>query len=75
MRAGYFPWMLVESWLHRAARTRPNAIALRAEDGVLRYAELLEAATLVAQRLSALGVVPGALSRCATSVAASSSSA
>ena len=51
--------MLVESWLHRAARTRPNAIALRAEDGVLRYAELLEAATLVAQRLSALGVVPG----------------
>src|SRR5918998_3449865 len=59
MRAGYFPWMLVESWLHRAARTRPDAIALRAEDGVLRYGELLEAATLVAQRLSALGVVPG----------------
>jgi O-succinylbenzoic acid--CoA ligase len=59
MRAGYFPWMLVESWLARAARTRPDAIALRAEDGALRYAELLAGATLVAQRLSALGVVPG----------------
>jgi O-succinylbenzoic acid--CoA ligase len=51
--------MLVESWLHRAARTRPAAIALRAEDGVLRYAELHDAATLAAQRLSALGVRPG----------------
>jgi o-succinylbenzoate---CoA ligase len=59
MRAGYFPWMLVESWLHRAARTRPDAIALRAEDGMLRYGGLLEAATRAAQRLSALGVVPG----------------
>ncbi len=51
--------MLVESWLHRAARTRPDAIALRAEDGVLRYGELLAAATAAAQRLSALGVRPG----------------
>ena len=51
--------MLVESWLARAARTRPDAIALRAEDGVLRYGELLEAATAAAQRLSALGVAPG----------------
>jgi o-succinylbenzoate---CoA ligase len=59
MRAGYFPWMLVESWLRRAARTRPDAIALRAEDGVLRYGELDDAATLAAQRLSALGVAPG----------------
>jgi len=59
MRAGYFPWMLVESWLVRAARTRPDAIALRAEDGVVRYGQLLTAATLAAQRLSALGVAPG----------------
>ena len=51
--------MLVESWLVRAARTRPDAIALRAEDGVLRYGELQEAATLAAQRLSALGVRAG----------------
>ena len=51
--------MLVESWLHRAARSRPEAIALRAEDGVMRYAELHEAATLAAQRLSALGVAAG----------------
>jgi O-succinylbenzoic acid--CoA ligase len=51
--------MHVESWLQRAARTRPDAIALRAEDGALRYGELLEAATLAAQRLSALGVRPG----------------
>jgi len=51
--------MLVESWLHRAARTRPDAIALRADDGVLRYGDLYEAATLAAQRLSALGVRPG----------------
>ncbi|CAA9533355.1 MAG: O-succinylbenzoic acid--CoA ligase [uncultured Solirubrobacteraceae bacterium] len=51
--------MLVESWLARAARTRPAAIALRAEDGVLRYGELHEAAIAAAQRLSALGVAPG----------------
>lgn len=51
--------MLVESWLHRAARTRPQAIAVRAEDGVLRYGDLLQAATVAAQRLSALGVTPG----------------
>ena len=51
--------MHVEAWLVRATRTRPDAIALRAEDGVLRYEELLEAATLAAQRLSALGVTPG----------------
>ena len=51
--------MLVESWLVRAARLRPDAIALRAEDGVLRHGELLEAATLAAQRLTALGVRPG----------------
>jgi O-succinylbenzoic acid--CoA ligase len=51
--------MLVEAWLHRAARTRPDAVALRADDGALTYAELHDAATLAAQRLSALGVRPG----------------
>jgi O-succinylbenzoic acid--CoA ligase len=51
--------MLVEAWLHRAARTHPDVVALRAEDGALTYAELHAAATLVAQRLSALGVRPG----------------
>jgi O-succinylbenzoic acid--CoA ligase len=51
--------MLVEAWLHRAARTRPDAVALRADDGALTYAELHGAATLAAQRLSALGVRPG----------------
>ena len=51
--------MLVEAWLHRAARTRPDVVALRADDGALTYAELHAAATLAAQRLSALGVRPG----------------
>lgn len=51
--------MLVESWLARAARARPGAIALRAEDGTLRYDELHDGATLAARRLSALGVRPG----------------
>jgi O-succinylbenzoic acid--CoA ligase len=51
--------MLVEAWLHRAARTRPDTVALRADDGALTYAELHDAATLAAQRLSALGVQPG----------------
>lgn len=51
--------MLVESWLQRAARTRPDLVALRADDGALTYGELHEAATLVAQRLGALGVRPG----------------
>ncbi len=51
--------MLVEAWLHRAARTRPAAVALRADDGALTYAELHDAATLAARRLSALGVRPG----------------
>ncbi len=51
--------MLVESWLARAARTRPEAVALRAEDGSATYAELHAAAVLAAQRLSALGVRPG----------------
>ncbi|MDP1846519.1 MAG: AMP-binding protein [Solirubrobacteraceae bacterium] len=51
--------MLVEAWLHRAARTRPDHVALRADDGALTYGELYAAATLAARRLSALGVRPG----------------
>jgi O-succinylbenzoic acid--CoA ligase len=51
--------LIVESWLHRAARTRPGHVALRADDGALTYAELDAAATLAAQRLRALGVGPG----------------
>jgi O-succinylbenzoic acid--CoA ligase len=51
--------LIVESWLHRAARTRPDHAALRADDGALTYAELDAAATLAAQRLRALGVGPG----------------
>ena len=51
--------MLVESWLHRAARSRPGHVALRADDGALTYAELDASATLAAQRLRALGVGPG----------------
>jgi O-succinylbenzoic acid--CoA ligase len=51
--------VFVESWLHRAARTRPDHVALRADDGALTYAELDAAATLAAQRLRALGVGPG----------------
>lgn len=54
-----FTSMQVESWLRRAARTRPGHVALRADDGALTYAELDEAATLVARRLSALGAGPG----------------
>jgi O-succinylbenzoic acid--CoA ligase len=50
---------VVESWLRRAARTRPDHVALRADDGALTYAELDAAATLAAQRLRALGVGPG----------------
>jgi O-succinylbenzoic acid--CoA ligase len=51
--------MQVASWLHRAARSRPEHVALRADDGALTYAELDAAATLAAQRLRALGVGPG----------------
>jgi hypothetical protein len=38
--------LIVESWLHRAARTHPGHVALRADDGALTYAELDAAATL-----------------------------
>ncbi|MEA2155258.1 MAG: o-succinylbenzoate---CoA ligase [Solirubrobacteraceae bacterium] len=51
--------MVVESWLRRAARSRPDHVALRADDGALTYAELDAAATLAARRLRALGVGRG----------------
>ena len=51
--------MIVESWLRRAARTRPDAVALRCADATLSYADLDEAADTAARRLSALGVRPG----------------
>jgi O-succinylbenzoic acid--CoA ligase len=51
--------VLVDSWLRRAARSRPDHVALRADDGALTYAALDAAATLAAQRLSALGAGPG----------------
>lgn len=52
--------MLVESWLQRAARARPQVVALRSAEGTLSYAELDAAATRAARRLSALGARPGA---------------
>jgi O-succinylbenzoic acid--CoA ligase len=51
--------VLVDSWLHRAARARPDHVALRADDGALTYTQLDAAATLAARRLSALGAGPG----------------
>ncbi len=54
-----FTHVLVESWLARAARTRPDAVALEAADATLSYAQLDAAATRAARRLSALGARPG----------------
>jgi O-succinylbenzoic acid--CoA ligase len=51
--------VLVESWLARAARAHPQAIALESAAGSLSYAELDGAATRAARRLGALGVRPG----------------
>lgn len=51
--------MLVESWLARAARSRPETVALRAAGAASSYAELDAAATRAARRLGALGVRPG----------------
>jgi O-succinylbenzoic acid--CoA ligase len=51
--------MLVESWLVRAARTRPQHVALRAPEGQATYAELLGGAEHAASRLAAEGVRRG----------------
>lgn len=48
--------MLVEPWLTRAARLRPEGVALGCADGDVRYAELQEAAQGAAGRLVTLGV-------------------
>ena len=59
MQATFTCVPLVESWLHRAARSRPEHVALRADDATLTYAELDAAATVAAQRVRALGAGPG----------------
>jgi O-succinylbenzoic acid--CoA ligase len=51
--------VLVESWLARAARARPRAVALDSADGRLDFAELDARASSAARRLSALGVRAG----------------
>jgi O-succinylbenzoic acid--CoA ligase len=51
--------VLVESWLGRAARTRPGAVALQTPSGRLTYAQLDAAATRAARRLAALGARGG----------------
>jgi O-succinylbenzoic acid--CoA ligase len=51
--------MLVESWLARAARMRPDTVALETPEGRRSYAQLDAAATRAARRLSALGVRRG----------------
>jgi O-succinylbenzoic acid--CoA ligase len=51
--------VLVESWLARAARTRPGAIALETAGGAATYAQLDAAVTRAARALSGLGVVAG----------------
>jgi O-succinylbenzoic acid--CoA ligase len=51
--------VLVESWLARAARTRPDGVALETADGAVSYAQLRAAADRAARRLGALGVRPG----------------
>jgi O-succinylbenzoic acid--CoA ligase len=51
--------VLVESWLARAARTRPEAIALETARGAIDYAALDAAATRAARRLHALGARAG----------------
>ena len=51
--------MHVESWLARAARARPERLAVVAADGALGYAELDAAATRAARQLAARGARPG----------------
>lgn len=51
--------VVVEGWLHRAARTRPGSTALDGPEGSRTYAELHAAARLGARALRARGVAPG----------------
>ncbi len=51
--------MIVEGWLHRAARTHPGSTAVEGPDGSRSYAELYSAAQRGAGVLSADGVAPG----------------
>jgi O-succinylbenzoic acid--CoA ligase len=51
--------VLVESWLARAARMRPDVVAIETPDGVRTYAQLDAAATRAARRLGALGARRG----------------
>jgi o-succinylbenzoate---CoA ligase len=51
--------MIVEGWLHRAARTRPGWTAVEDTERGLSYAELHAAALAGAHALSARGVAPG----------------
>jgi O-succinylbenzoic acid--CoA ligase len=51
--------MIVEGWLHRAARTRPEWTAVEDPERRLSYAELHSAALAEAHALSARGVAPG----------------
>jgi O-succinylbenzoic acid--CoA ligase len=51
--------MVIEGWLHRAARTRPGSVALDGPEGSRSYAELHAAALAGARALSDRGVGSG----------------
>ena len=51
--------MVVEGWLHRAARTRPGEVAVESLDGSCTYAELYAAARAGAGLLMSRGVLAG----------------
>jgi len=51
---------VVDDWVTKAARTRPEHPAVEAAEGALTYAELDREADLAARRLTALGVGPRA---------------
>jgi o-succinylbenzoate---CoA ligase len=51
--------MVVEGWLHRAARVQPGWTAVEGPEGSRSYAELHDAARAGARALSERGVAPG----------------
>jgi o-succinylbenzoate---CoA ligase len=51
--------MVVQAWLARAARTRPNAVAIETPDGGCTYAELMTSASYGAHALAERGVCRG----------------